>query len=203
MTKAVSAGVFASLLAPQLLSAQAQPDAGNLRSAAIHVQVVDYFGRPLTSATITLAASAPNPSAGRFTATGVDMLGVPFGDYVLKVSVPGFKAYSERVDVDRDGIWLSAAMEASMIDTSTSDPVLTGEIRPHPNGHGRVWAGLLGIYNSVRVEAPVSEGGLFHLDPRVDGIYVLVILNDDTVLDTRKVSVFGYTKIMIESEKTP
>ena len=189
------------LLARHLAPAQV-PLAREPLSASIHVEVVDLLGRPLSGAEVTLAAQS-GAAPKTYAAKEGDFGGIPFGKYVLNVAVRGFRTYSESVSVDREEVWRTVALEISTPHTTTPEPVLAGRLSPPPGTGGRTWARLLGIYNGVRLEAPISERGFFHLEPGVDGIYVLVILNQDRVLDMRRVDVFGYTSVTIERVAAP
>jgi hypothetical protein len=164
--------------------------------AAIHIQSVDILGRSIRKGRVQLT-SVGNRNGAVFESEAGDFARVPYGDYRVRALAPGFNTGERSITIDRPNMWVT--MPLTVWSHFVSDePVLSGKIVP-PIVDGAVWAKLVGVYNNVILESAVSEQGLFHFEPKDPGVYIVLVIKSDRVLDTAQIELTGYKRIEMRS----
>jgi hypothetical protein len=167
--------------------------------AEIHVHAVDELGRRIQHASFDLL---PIDTEGkpRIDSSSGDFSHIPYGKYMLKVTAAGFNIAQRELEVDRSDVWVTVALLVWEAHVMRPEPTLAGEIIP-PISTKTAWAKLIGVYNDITIEAAITGGRFFHFEPKVHGVYVLMIINDGRILDLRQVELQGYKRLQLQLPK--
>lgn len=164
--------------------------------AAIHIQSVDILGRSIRKAHVRLT-SVGNGNGAVFESETGDLDRVPYGDYRVRALAPGFNTGERSITIDRPNMWVTMPLTV-WSHFVRDEPVLSGKIVP-PIADGTVWAKLVGVYNNVVLESAVTGQGLFHFEPKDPGLYIVLVIKSDRVLDTAQIELIGYKRIEMRS----
>jgi hypothetical protein len=148
------------------------------------------MGAPLRHATVQLFE--PGSQKAREAGAG-DFAQIAYGAYVVKATAPGFEPGEREILVDHDYVWITLALVAWRGHLPPVQPVLAGRVITQFSGV--MWAKLVGIFNGVSMESAVSSSGYFHFEPKVVGVYVVILLGEGRVLGMAQVTLDGYKSI--------
>jgi hypothetical protein len=187
------------LFSGPLLQAQnaAEKDIQNL--SAVHIECVDTQGRRLHFAKARLrgAEHEQRPIEGD---GNNDFRGIPYGDYIVEAAAPGFNLEKRRLSVSAQDTWLTVSLAPWAQEGDLPSPVLAGRILTHLEP-GSIWAKLIGVYNGVTLESGVTGEGFFHFEPRVPGVYVLLLIRAGQLIEMRKIDLLGgYQRVEIRPQ---
>lgn len=162
----------------------------------VHIEVVDVFGKTIERPVVNLASRDGKmhlvPSSGQ----NWDFPGVPFGEYEVRASAPGFRPSAREIEIARSTFWVTLVLELALPHSGGEPPELTGRVRPL-NSANKLWAKVISVYDDILMEAPVAENGSFYFQPKRPGVYLLLILSSDRVLHIEQISLFGHKKVEV------
>jgi hypothetical protein len=137
------------------------------------------------------------PSAIKLTrATGADfsrqvhegtISELPFGDYKLRILVPGFELWEQTIHIAQPTIWVTAGMRLGAIEGPKPYCRLQGHVSGL-GGAGAAWVRLLPIYGNEILDARIAESGNFDFGTAECGEYIIAIIRSRSLVQTRTVT---------------
>jgi hypothetical protein len=183
------------LLAAAAAYASGQVADGSGSSAgAVSILVVDEIGHNVPNAEIQLTRDGQREQ--HFESTTGKAVTVPYGKYDMEINAPGFRTERRVLDVARPQVFATEQLTVWLEGEPRPHSVLSGEVKQLPTT-GHVWAKLVGVYNDVALESPISEG-FFVFEPGLNGVYLLMIISDGVVLDIQQITLRGYKAIQVQ-----
>jgi hypothetical protein len=107
--------------------------------------------------------------------------------YVERIEAPGFVGAEREIRVYQPDT--SVRVDLRVASECSSYASLQGTIEPAPH-HRRLWAKVASVRGSVGVEAPIASDGKFSVAGLDDGTYLVIVLDDTSVIHTQTVEVF-------------
>lgn len=159
------------------------------RIATVHAHLVGVFGYPIGQGRIEMVRKGETTPKLSASEDG-DFVRVPYGTYVVKAIVTGFNSREQALEVGRPEVWVTLALTVGSVGGVDPEPVLSGRVIP-PVTTGRAWAKLVGVYNNVNMETAVSSRGFFLFEPKLPGLYVVLVINGERVLDMQQFELRG------------
>jgi len=151
---------------------------------AVHFRILDSYGNPLSPNEIKLVSTTGSAIPG--TASAAVVRNVPFGEYKVRIHVPGFSYWDSLIIVDRLNIEVTVVMPiASMEGLPPSCSVFGTVEGVSPNSILRARVRLLPVFADKSFESELSATGHFRVSTAVCGYYILTLLIDRDVVWTR------------------
>jgi|RhiMetdeSRZDD1v2_1073273.scaffolds.fasta_scaffold504828_2 hypothetical protein len=113
---------------------------------------------------------------------------IPYGDYILRLSVPGFRKYEQTLRVYQPSVSVRIGLIVSL-NVDAPIPIAKGAIRPISKDTASLWVKLMPVTNnSSLMESRVQADGSFRLAGFDPGEYLLVVVRGTTIIHSRQVS---------------
>src|SRR6266446_594872 len=184
--RALGNALLVSLLLLVCGSGQGQP-----RKATVHIRIVDSSGQDIGEPTVTLFRTEGDQQdfGSRFRKGSAT--GLPFGLYKLRARTKGFWSAERQVRVFQDDVWVVLSLELGVGELPAGPPTytLSGRLSDLPSVEESVWLRLSGVCSAVVMDARAGGAGDFSMAGIPQGLYVLIVTQDRTVLDVRTVQV--------------
>jgi hypothetical protein len=157
----------------------------------VALDIVDAFGSSVPPTWVKIAGPAgvdfsPKPPIG-------SAQSLPYGDYNIRVFVPGFDEWRGVLHVRQPETRLTVGMQLGAIDGPKPGCSLHGRVeargRPVPT-----FVRLLPVFANEIFEADVASSGAFTLAGVGCGAYVLTVVRDGRVVNTTPVELTGTTE---------
>jgi hypothetical protein len=147
-------------------------------------------GEPLANAVVEITSVGPKRKlSGASNSHGVVILDqVPIGLYDVDVTLAGFRSRRERIGVYQDEISFRLGLVLGYPSSAGRSAVLGSISRTTKNGP-RLWVRLVPLFGGELIENSVDKSGEFRLLDVPPGIHVLLVLQGETVLATRRIDV--------------
>lgn len=115
---------------------------------------------------------------------------IPYGDYILRLAVPGFREYEQTLRVYQPLVSVRIGLSVSRI-VDTPIPIARGIIKPITKETVSLWVKLMPIVNNGSLmESRVKSDGSFRLAGFDPGEYLLVVIRGTKVIYSKQVSLF-------------
>lgn len=122
---------------------------------------------------------------------GTKVSDIPYGNYILRLTVPGFKNYEQPLRVYQPLVSVRICLNVSEIG-GTSIPVINGTVMPISSVSSNLWVKLMPILgNNFMMESRVQSNGSFRLAGFDDGEYLLVLIRGTVVIYSKQVYLGG------------
>jgi hypothetical protein len=157
------------------------------RSAVVEVLAFDTGGRLLGAPEITFFENQDQKNLASRFHSGIAG-GVPFGVYRIKAHVPGFYSEVRYVRIYQPRTIILLGLEPGY-EASPSPPLLQGRVMNQAGPPLKnAFVKLAGVFSSLSMESSVAPDGSFEFTAVPWGRYVLLVLNGETVVASRFVS---------------
>lgn len=111
---------------------------------------------------------------------------IPFGTYRMKAQLSGFYPEERYVRVSQHRTAIVLGLEVGRIDFPGLPYSFTGRIVGQALAPGREsFVKLIGVYSSLSMESIVGPDGAFAFSGFSDGIYLLLVVNEGSLLGSR------------------
>jgi hypothetical protein len=121
---------------------------------------------------------------------GLQGSNIPYGDYMLRLAVPGFKNYEQTLRVYQPLVFVRIGLNVSL-NVDTPIPIAKGNIKPISTDTSSLWIKLIPIVNNNSLmESRVKSDGSFQFAGFDLGEYLLVVLRGTTIIYNKQVSLF-------------
>lgn len=118
-----------------------------------------------------------------FDAKGSQQIQVPFGQYTLRVSRPGFKSHEQLVIVSQSDVFIRVELNVSMI-ADTVPLRVSGRVIPARTG---MWVKLVPILEKELVPGSrIAADGRFQISGMRSGRYLMIVVDGVHVVATRE-----------------
>jgi hypothetical protein len=118
---------------------------------------------------------------------------VPYGTYVLRVGVPGFKYLRREINLDQPSLVVRSELligaECGGLNT------IRGKIKSAPVDR-ELWIKVIPIFGTGGTESRVASSGDFEISGLDYGHYVLVVMDGDKAIHTETIVVRGENKAL-------
>lgn len=119
---------------------------------------------------------------------GLQGSNIPYGDYILRLAIPGFREYEQTLRIYQPLVSVRTGLSISRI-VDTPIPTAKGIIKPISKDTARLWVKLIPIVNNTSLmEARVQPDGSFRLSGFDLGEYLLVIIRGTTIIHSKQIS---------------
>jgi len=121
---------------------------------------------------------------------GLQGSNIPYGDYILRLAVPGFKNYEQTLRVYQPLVSARIGLNVSL-NVDTPIPIAKGNVKPISTDTASLWIKLIPIVNNNSLmESRVKSDGSFQFAGFDFGEYLLVVLRGTTIIYSKQVSLF-------------
>ena len=185
-----SLAIWVLALVPNVLVAQrlaaTEP---NSREPAATVELIAFSTRgvflPLAPIVVEVFQSEGEKNLAAKFRNGVAE-GVPFGIYRMKARLSGFYPEERYVRVNQQRTTVVLGLEVGRIDFPGLPYSLHGRIVGQPlPASKKSFVKLTGIYSSLSMESAVGPDGAFEFSGFSDGLFLLLVANEDGILGSR------------------
>ncbi len=116
---------------------------------------------------------------------------IPYGDYTLKLTVPGFREYEQILRVYQPLVSVRVTLIVSRI-IDMPIPTAKGSIKPIPRDAASLWVKLMPITNNNSLmDARVQADGTFQLAGFDHGAYLLAVIRGTDVIYSKQLLLHG------------
>jgi hypothetical protein len=157
---------------------------------SIILHVVDGFGHEVQPTEIKLIGQGKDFSPGKFNGELHDL---PYGDYSLRVLVPGFRYWKGDLHVRQPIARMTIGMQLGSIDGPLPTCSLSGKLSADTKGRS-FWIRLLPLYGNEISEIDVASSGTFEAWGLECGKYILAVVSREGVIRTLPIELTGTTK---------
>jgi hypothetical protein len=175
-----------------------QPTQADKRGTIV-LHVMDAYGRPVMPKGIREVRITN--SAGTVITTSSEeseIANLPYGDYKIRVEVPGFEYWNGDVHVRTTLTRVTVGMQLGAFEAPKPTCSLRGEVRgidrDNPN---KAWVRLLPSFAHEIFEADITSNGAFSVDGAECGKYVLAIISGKNILHLEPVELAAATKPLV------
>lgn len=158
------------------------------QGAVVTVWAETQDGQPVATASVELIEldSKRSQQVSRLIAKNV-----PYGDYSLRVSAPGYRTVVRSLHIDQERIDVRAVLLVSQ--EITGRMRLEGVVHEQRRGDGTGWVCLFPLAGSpsATIEGRLDESGRFSVSTNAGGPYLLTVLRGSHLL-YQQVIYFGY-----------
>jgi hypothetical protein len=160
---------------------------GKAEDGRVVIEALTAFGEPIENAHIELLQRGSRKS---FTSAfrGNVAAHIPYGSYDARIEAPGFVGVEREIRVYQSET--SVRVDLRVGSECGGYASLQGTIEPAPR-HRRLWAKFVPVRGSDGVEAPVAPDGKFSVAGLDDGSYLVIVLDDTSIIHIQTVEVFG------------
>lgn len=106
---------------------------------------------------------------------------IPYGDYVLRIEVPGFRFHEQTIHISSPETEVRAELEIAYIGCPYPPSIIRGQIQNLPVRQ-EIWAKAVPLRGPGGTESRVHGAGYFELRGLRHGSYILLLTTDDRVL---------------------
>jgi hypothetical protein len=161
----------------------------------IKLHIVDCYGHALREARIKMLKPDDLSDTG-LAFKGLAAYNIPFGQYVLKVNIPGFNYGIKHIVVDQPLTWFQVGLEVGTYDFAKSVRRLTGTVASV--SYADTYVKLMGVFCDVSLLRPINSAGAFVFDQVPDGSYLIVIFKNADILASEELIVKSSRSINID-----
>lgn len=166
------------LIASALLRASECHSVPELREGRIEVLVSDSTGQRLNAYKATLTGiTSPRP----VTPLRSHKQKIPYGDYVLRIELAGFKRHEQTIHISAPDNEVRAELEIAYIGCPYPPSIIRGQIQNLPVKQ-EIWAKAVPLRGPGGTESRVHGAGYFELRGLRHGSYILLLTTADRVL---------------------
>lgn len=166
-----------------------------------HVTVVSISNDPIPADLEFVDLLEDGIEPKRFTLPG-KLLSLPQSLYRLHVTAKGFANRTLIVNVTGAETYLRIGLNVSRLGDEDKRP-LSGKVRFDTPTRRAVWVRLVPVLNQQeQMEMPLSREGSFIFEDLAPGEYILLVLEDSTLLHSEQVSCFGKTDVRIQVKRS-
>ena len=185
-----------AMLRPQLTEQQQKARALAVPKATVRVVAYEANGRYIGAPDISLFVDAGGHEnlASKFH-DGV-ALDIPYSVYRIEGRQPGYYSDSKYIRIYQPLVTVVLGLRFS---TEWSPLTLSGRVLGYPGPAEKTFAKVIGVYESVSGESPISSDGKFTLGGLSPGLFVLMIVGEKGVRASKTVTV-PYTGPPLEIE---
>lgn len=118
---------------------------------------------------------------------GLRTTGVPYGEYILRLRVPGFKEDEQRIRVFQPHVYVRIELRPAQI--VDREPLrMIGSVSPPPGRHGELWVRIFPLLmNGPIMDRPIGADGRFELIGSDQGRYLIVIFRGNDCVLTKPI----------------
>jgi hypothetical protein len=149
---------------------------GNSGKLLLHI--VDPSGRPVTPNQIQVTDASGRVSSVKAGEEDTSIQ-LPYGDFQIRVHVPGFLIWTEKINIHGPLTRITAGMKLGGIEgpdpTCSVEGAIEGKVT---NG----WVRLMGVFVNEIIETSFSDKGVFQLGGAQCGSYILAVVEDEKVV---------------------
>jgi hypothetical protein len=188
-----------SLLVLVTMVLVAQCRASKTEFASIRMRVLTFLGEPIAGATIALIERGTQKElSGAFSPRGDQYVAskVPFGEYLLRVSIGGTRRHEQFINVQQPHLSFRVFMRLARF-TDEAPSVVHGTIKS-PAGTGGLWVKMLPLLSTESIgETEVDRDGGFRLVGLDNGEYLLVVMRGTKAEFMKQVSLYGLLDVQL------
>jgi len=157
------------------------------------LNVTDTFGNPLHPTEIRVISTSGTEVT--LNGTGETLNDLPYGDYKLRILVPGFSYWNGDLHLSTPQVRLTVGMVLGTYEGPKPTCALLGQVVGINQAIAApVWIRLLPIFAREPFEADTANGGQFRIAGVDCGLYVLAVLQGPKVIQTTLLDLRGDTK---------
>lgn len=159
--------------------------ASGSQTGDLEVTVLDSFGNVIASEVSARLYGEDGYSSRVKGSRSLVWRRVPVGAYTLEVVCSGFRLFSRRVRISGPAQVVTVGLKvASIGDPVSKGLTISGRVEPCP-ASGAFWVKLFGIFIDDVFQAKVPNNCSFRIEDVSGGSYVGILIEGDTVIDTR------------------
>ena len=167
-----------TFLASAITVGQVSPSPAARLVGSVVLHLVDSYGDSLMPSDVTeltvLSGTGDDVSPKQFEGTLQDL---PYGEYSVRLSVPGFKYWTGTVRVAKPITLVIVGMQVGGLESNPTC-ALSGNLRGFKPAPAPVWIRLIQLYSDDVIEASVDSRGYFNIAGAPCAKYILAVMTD-------------------------